>query len=389
MNKKGYHLRHFIILLVLAANLSAVLGQESSTAKSSAVAAVAPTHVKQRILTGWGGGKAEDVVPKAAETGFAELVVHHEDKKNFANFIELGKKHGIDIYAWMFLGDIPAWKKAFPDAKPPLQVMNAAENEELKRMQADKTPGKSQYQFGGEPVNEMEVLGMSLLCFHDPRVIEAFKKQVDEMLIVPGVKGVAFDYFGYQNYRCCLCPASQAQLAAYREQHPELSRELSLEHFSLETLVNFNNRLSAYVRTVNPKARVITHIYPVYLPEPLYGNRLDLDVCGQTAAWFFKPFWSMKKIRAYSHIIAKDANRYHQRQRGAALIGYYSGPRNKHTTKSEKRLTAELRAILDGGCTRVHVCSFNHVLKTPEAAKVFRKFFGKPNGGNAAKKQNR
>ena len=46
--------------------------------------------------------------------------------------------------------------------------------------------------------------------------------------------------------------------------------------------------------------------------------------------------------------------------------------------KAPARLEAELQAILDGGCTRVQVCSFNDVLKTPEAAAVFRRFFGQP-----------
>jgi len=325
-----------------------------------------------RVLTGWGGGKAEAVVPKAAEIGFTELVVHHEDATNFTHFIELGKQHGIDIYAWLFLGDIPAWKKAYPDSKPPLQVMNAAEEEALKRIQADKTPGKSQYQSGGEPVNKTEVLTTPLLCFHDPRVLEAFKQQIDEMLSFPGMKGVAFDYIGYQNYRCCLCPVSQAQFAAYRKKHPELSRELAQKCFSLETLVDFNNKLADYVRMVCPDAKVITHVYPVHLPEPLYGNRLDLDVCAQTAAWYFEPFWSVDKIKAYSRVIAKEANQYYSRPRGAALIGVADGS----PAKSRERLTAELQAILDGGCSRVHVCSLNAVLNNPETAEVFHSFFG-------------
>jgi hypothetical protein len=333
-----------------------------------------------RVLTGWGGGRAAEIVPKAAETGFAELVLHHEDAANFAACIALGKEHDIGIYAWLYLGDLPAWKQAFPGVEPPLQVMSPAEQEALKRQQADKTPGKSGYQFGGEPRLDLEVLETPLLCFHDPRVSLAFKKQIDAVLSLPGVRGVAFDYFGYQNYRCCCCPESQQQLEAYRAQHPEFSREVALQHFSLSTLVEFNNRLAAYAYSVRPDAKVITHVYPVYLPEPLYGNRLDLDACGQTAAWFFEPFWSVEKIKAYAQIIALEANRYYSRPRGAALIGYYNAPAN-FPVKSPERLKLELQAILDGGCTRVQVCSCNDVLKTPEAAAVFRSFFGKQEKG--------
>lgn len=325
-----------------------------------------------RILTGWGGGKADDVVPKAAAVGFSELVVHHENAANFARFIELGKEHNIDIYAWMFLGDLPAWKKVFPDEAPPLQVMRPAEDEALKRLQADKTPDKSGYQWGGEPVTGTEVLLTPLLCFHDARVTEMFEKQFAEMLAFPGIKGVAFDYVGYRNYRDCLCPTSQSALKDFRAQHPELAAEVAGSRFALETLIDVNNRLSACVRKSKPDAKVSTHVYPVYLPEPLYGNRLDLDVCAQTAAWFFEPFWSVEKIREYSRVIVEQANRYHARPHGAALIGC-----GKRPVKTKERLTAELQAILDGGCTRVHVCSLNAVLNDPDAAAAFRGFFGR------------
>lgn len=361
--------------LAWAASIPALPGQPAAAPAEPAAANVAgPARTERRILTGWGGGKAADVVPKAAEAGFSELVVHHEDPANFAAFIGLGRQCGIGVYAWLYLGDLPAWRNAFPDAAPPLQEMSPDEQEHLKRIQADKTPGKSRYQFGGEPVNDWEVLETPLLCFHDPRVLEAFKRQVVEMLHFPGVKGVAFDYLGYRNYRCCLCPTSQGELAAYRAKRPELSGEQALQRFSLEKLVEFNNRLAAYARTVNPGAQVIAHVYPVYLAEPLYGNRLDLDVCAQTAAWYFEPFWSTEKIRRYSRIIAREANRYHPRPRGAALIGF-----GKYPVKSGGHLAAELQAILDGGCSRVHVCSLNDVLNTPEAASVFRSFFGQPN----------
>ncbi|MBT4815935.1 MAG: hypothetical protein HON70_09560 [Lentisphaerae bacterium] len=359
-------------VLTVAASCSVLMGY----AQTPTPFPRAGTPGGRRILTGWGGGKADDVVPKAAAVGFRELVVHHENAGNFARFIELGKQHEIDIYAWLYLGDLPAWKKAFPEHPPPVQVMNSEENAALERIKADQSVGKSQYQFGGEPVGITEVLLTPLLCFHDPRVLEAFKKQIGEMLSVPGVKGVAFDYIGYQNYRCCRCTQSQNRLATYRRQHVELTEEQSLARFSLETLVAFNNLLSAHARTVKPDAKVITHVYPVYLPEPLYGNRLDLDVCGQTAAWFFAPFWSLDKIREYARTISGEGKRYHRRPDGAALIGYYNSP-EKYPVKSRERLTAELQAILDGGCPRVHVCSFNHVLKSSVAEEVFRAFFGR------------
>ena len=322
------------------------------------------------VLTGWGGGKPEEVVPQAAGIGCAQIVVHHDNAKSFTEFIRLGREHNIDVYAWMFLGDRAAWKKAYPDVDPPMQVMNADEMAAFDRLKADKTPDKSGYQWGGEPHGKREVLLTPLMCFHDPRVLDAFKKQMDEMLAFPGVAGIAFDYVGYQNYTCCRCPTSLAQLAAYRQKHPELSEEEARKRFSLETLVDFNNQLSAYIYKVKPDAKVMTHVYPVYLPEPLYGNRLDLDECCQTAAWFFEPFWSTEKITSYSRIIVDEANRYHKRPVGAGLIGVGRRP-----AKSPERLLTELSAILAGGCTHVHVCALNEVLKNPESAEVFKRFF--------------
>jgi hypothetical protein len=369
-------MKPFAVLFVMmwVVSLQAACGPTSAARVSREAA-----NVERRVLTGWGGGRPESVVPKAAAVGFAELVVHHDNADQFARYIALGKEHGIDIYAWMYLGDIPAWRHAFPDVEPPMQVMTEAEDAALARIAADTSFGKSGYQVGGEPIGELEVLETPLLCFHDPRVAQAFEKQIDEILSIPGVTGVAFDYFGYRNYRCCHCETSRAQLAAFRREHPDLSSEQSLARHSLETLVAFNNRLSAYARSVKPSARVITHIYPVYLPEPLYGNRLDLDVCAQTAAWYFEPFWSAEKITAYARTIARDANRYYARPRGAAFVGYMNRA-DMFPVKSPARLTAELQAVLDAGCTRVHVCSFNAVLDTPQVAEVFHRFFAESSG---------
>jgi len=56
--------------------------------------------------------------------------------------------------------------------------------------------------------------------------------------------------------------------------------------------------------------------------------------------------------------------------------GFQHPAQEAYPVKSGERLAAELQAILDGGCLRVQVCSFNDVLSTPEAAAVFRRYFG-------------
>ena len=327
-------------------------------------------------LTGWGGGKPEEIVPQAAAVGFTEIIVWNHDTNYLSRLIELGQKHDIGIYSSIHLADVKDWQKRRKGIVPPLQEMNKEENAALERIEADKTKDKSRYQYGGEPVQPMEVLTSQMLCFHAPEVVGFLKEQVRDILAVPGIKGVAFDYFGYRNYRCCRCARSTAAFEAWHRQRPALSAEKALEQFSLETLVDFNNTLARYARSIRPGAKVQCHVYPVFLPEPLYGNRLDVDYCGQTAAWYFEPLWSLEKTRGYSRVIFGQEKRYSQRPEGVALVGVYNKP-ELYPVKGAKRLAQELQAILDGGGDRVQVCSLNDVLKDPPTREVFKRFFKK------------
>jgi len=347
-------------------------------------------------LTGWGGGKPEEIVPPAAEAGFDEIIVGNPDPQYLGQLVALGRKHKIGIYSSIQLGDLRDWKKRRPDVNPPLQKMNADENAALERIRADKTKGKSGYQYGGEPVHGIEVLQTPLLCFHDPQVRTFFEEQIRDRLRVPGLRGIAMDYFGYQNYRCCRCPASMEAFEAWHKQHADLPSDVALDRFALDTLVEFVNGLARYARSVRADAKVACHIYPVFLSEPLYGNRLDVDFCGQTAAWYFDPLWSYEKIRSYTRVICGQEKKHFARPEGVAMIGVYTRPA-LYPVKSPERLTGELQAILDGGGDRVQVCSLNDVLKDPATREVFQRFFrrdaaagptGEPPAAPPARKQN-
>jgi hypothetical protein len=340
--------------------------------------ALATAHAENGFvqLTGWGGGKPEEVVPQAAEAGFTELIVVNHDTNYLYRLVEAGRPHGIGAYACIHLSDIKDWQKRRPGIAPPLQEMNPEENAALARVEADQTRGKSCYQYGGEPHQPVEVLTSPLLCFHTPEVVEFFKEQVRDILAGPGLKGVAFDFFGYRNYRCCRCARSMAAFEAWHRQHPALARDKALDQFSLETLVDFTNTLARYARSLRPGIKVQCHVYPVFLPEPLYGNRLDVDYCGQTAAWYFEPLWDMEKIRDYTRVIFGQEKKYFQRAKGVALVGVYNRP-DLYPVKGPDRLAQELQAILDGGGDRVQVCSFNDVLNDPPTLEVFKRFFKK------------
>ena len=325
-------------------------------------------------LMAWGGtGNPEDLVTKAADIGVTDIIAGSRDPKNLAALVEAARKHSIGVYATIMLRP-DSWKKKYPGKPVPLQKMNEEENRVLASLQKPDSRRQLIYQWGEEPQQGTEVLIYDLLCFHHLEVKELLKEQIREILSVPGITGVAFDGFGYRNYRCCRCPLS---MELFRKQAPDLeagSEKQALDKFSLDTLVAFNNDLADFARTVKPDARTVNHIWPVFLPDPLYGNRLDIDYCGQTAAWFFP--WDLEKVQSRARAIVVDEKAHHPRANGAALIGFYNMP-EVFPLKSPECIAAELDAILAGGCTDVQLCSLDDVLRTPEVAAVFRKYFAK------------
>jgi hypothetical protein len=179
-----------------------------------------------------------------------------------------------------------------------------------------------------------------------------------------------------------------AAFETWQRQHPAPASDQPLEQFSLETLVEFNNTLARYARALRPGAKVQCHVYPVFLPEPLYGNRLDVDYCGQTAAWYFEPLWSLQKTRDYARVIFGQEKKHFARAEGVALVGVYDRP-ELFPVKGPERLAQELQAILDGGGDRVQVCSLNDVLKDEATREVFRRFFKKPRPAQQERRQGR
>jgi len=323
-------------------------------------------------LAGWGGGDPEEVVPKAADIGFTEIIAFSGEPAYLEKLANVAKKHQMDVYGTVNL-DAHRWKHRYRDQVPPLQQMNERENAERVKLTKEDYRREKNYQWGGEPVQPgKETLVVDMLCFHDDRVKTLLKEHIREIVAVRGIKGVAFDGFGYQNYRSCLCPHSMRLLEKYHKQHNELSPEKAAERFSLKTLVSLTNELSDYARSIKPDIKIACHIWPVFEAEPLYGNRLDVDYCGQTAAWYFP--WDLAKVRSYARVISGDAKKYYRRANGVAFLGFFDRS-EKFPGKSVERIEAELKAILDGGCDRVQVCSVNDVIKSPAIANVFRKYF--------------
>ena len=142
--------------------------------------------------------------------------------------------------------------------------------------------------------------------------------------------------------------------------------------FSLDSLVAFNNDLSAFVRKAKPGAKLATHVYPTFLPEPLYGNRLDVDYCCQTVAWFFQPYWTKERITRYTQVVVGEQAKYFPNAQGIPFIGVYTG--RPYCDKSPERFAEELETAWATTASRAFsTCSFDEFVKHPELRAAFLK----------------
>lgn len=309
---------------------------------------------------GWGSAREMDqLIAAAMETEFNALIFSGS-KESMRGVSARLRLVGIQSYWWFSI------TTRAPEMKDFIQVMSPEEEKALAEIVADKDPRKHGYQWGGEPLpDRTDVLQARLLCFHRPEVVAWSKAQIRAVVeACPELTGVALDYFGYQNYRCCRCAESMRQFeAALATGGPlaGLPRETALDVFSRNTLVDVINELADYVRALRPTAKVAIHVYPTFLPEPLYGRRLKVDYCCQTAAWFFEPYWSDEKVRRYARTIASERNADYPPYRGIPFVGVYVG--RPFADKSPERLRRELALIrAAAGSDDLSVCNFNDLV---------------------------
>ena len=338
-----------------------------------------PAHAGEKIaLVGWGiDAKNLDTCFKdASAVGFDALITWSIEPEFLAKAVAAGEAHGVRVYSSLApMGRFAAlWKKAYPEVPVPWQQMSEKEQAAETFLAAGKNRFITPYQHGGEPTMATEVLLTKIICMSNPEAVQLFEQQLDGILSVKGLAGIGFDGFGYQNYKRCHCPHCEKAFAAYCQKHPELPPKDAEETFFRTMLVEYINHLADYARTKRADAKTTIHIWPVFAPEPLYGNRLNLDFCGQTTAWF--TIWPEEKIAEYAKRITGEEKKYHSRQQGVGMIGYYNSP-GKFPFKSPEQVDLELRTMIENGCLRIQVCSALHVLRNPDIATVFTKHFGK------------
>ena len=337
----------------------------------------APSAPAQRftMLMGWDlRGSPGESIPQAAAIGVTDIIVPAQAGPALEKTLEIAHRHGINVYALVQLNTgVARWAGKYPHEPPPLQGLTDEEQQSVRFLRDGKDKKDPAYsQWGGEPVDKRDVLIYDMLSFHDPRVMDLLKDDIRAAAAIRGIKGIAFDVFGYQNFRCDRSPAAMKAFEQYRKAHPSLSENAAFEQFSFDMLVKYNNALADFARSLRPDIMIANHVWPSYAPQPLYGNRLDIDYCGQSAAWFLP--YPPSRIATYAMTIARQEKLFHQRASGVALIGFFNQPGGCFPVKSADQVESELKAILAGGCNRLMVCSIGDVLRTPAVADVFRKY---------------
>ncbi|MEI6165643.1 MAG: hypothetical protein WCS52_00460 [bacterium] len=326
------------------------------------------------ILTGWGIDEKnpEAFIANARAIGFDELIAGSTDPAFLKKAVDIGKTNNIKIFSCLHPITKSMWEKYAPTRPVPWQKMTEDEEAARKFIATGNNRYIIPYQFGGEPIMSNEVLAAKILCLSDMDARELLKPIIDDIVTVPGIEGVAFDGFGYQNYRRCYCEHCQSLLEDYSQKHPEIPKNERETIFFRDALVDYINYLADYARSKNRNIKTSIHIWPVFTQEPLYGNRLDIDYCGQTAAWY--TLWPEGKIAEYSRIISQEAKKYHPRQQGVGMIGYYDLP-GQFPVKDANRVDMELRTMIHNGCYRIQVCGAQDVINNKEVSAVFRKYF--------------
>jgi len=265
--------------------------------------------------------------------------------------IKQAKTKGLSVYAWMVNlahGGSQALRTEHPEY---YQVVKPHE----------------QARIGTPRVNpdRVNVHGGEWLC-PDRGLIDYDREIIEEIVTNYDIDGLALDYVGYRNYYACFCEYSNQKRKEYALSHPGLTEKQVLEQYSEESLVAYVADVAALAKGIDPRLALGIHIYPDFDPNPLYGNRLPVDYCGQTVAWFYKPFWSYGKVFDKARQYKQAEGKYHEGNTFVPFVGVASGER----LKPADRVRTEIRIAGASGARSVMLAFYRTFLDHPELAHV-------------------
>ncbi len=183
--------------------------------------------------------------------------------------------------------------------------------------------------------------------------------------------GIGLDYLGYRNYYACFCDYSRAQRLQFAEAHPEMDAKEVLAKYSEERLVEWTRQTRELLLKIKPDLKLAIHIYPDFDLNPLYPSKLHVDYCGQTVAWFYKPFWSYGKILDLCEAYQAESGKHHAFNRFVPFVGVYGGDK----LKTPERLRREIRIAGSVGAQGIMLAFFETFREHPELIEVVKEEF--------------
>lgn len=191
---------------------------------------------------------------------------------------------------------IPIVSKEFADQHPDcMQRMQSFEESMVKILY--EAPYETFNKYVMQSHQEFNTLySGNWVCFEHEESVQELCRMIGKKFDAHPIDGIALDVFGFKNMYACFCSRCDSLRKEIKAKNPDRTDEEILASFSEESLIRISQRLYDYVKSIQPKAIVTCHIYPNFNPNPYYGNRFKVDYCGQTIAWFFKPFWDLDEV---------------------------------------------------------------------------------------------
>ena len=316
----------------------------------------------------WGRVKDEESARAFAEIGVTDIIASGE--KGYV----AAKKYGLRAYC----GFGPCGlhdQVVTPEEKKHLDYLNVADlrkklpRDEFKRVR-DERRKAARCQFGGEPVTSPDLCPELIVCFLSDTNCVKSKARLEKTLAAnPLAEGVVFDYIGYSNLHSCECADCQTRRTAYLKENALDDTESNRNKFFRKSLVGYINSLADHARGLRPGIKVSIHLYPAFVPDPLYGKDLRADYIQQTVAWYFP--WPKDKIADYTRRILAD--RCSEGCQNVPFVGLNATEGQALGYKSPARLEEELKLILASGARSLGVCNGADMLKSGYR-EVFMKY---------------
>ncbi|MDD4017881.1 MAG: hypothetical protein PHV28_08030 [Kiritimatiellae bacterium] len=362
-NERNRMTKHFIphLLVVLLAGATAHAQMSASE----------PPKRFNRVFS-WGRLTDEDTARRFSRIGVTDIQVANNEQ------LALARKYGMIPYCGTFTPRGPHGQAMSSEEEKHFAYINGLDLKgrpsSEKNAEIDKRRLERKHRYGGEPVASLDTINsVRIPCFGSDVDYTLSRKSIDAICSrVDGVQGIFFDYIGYSNFKGCYC---EQCLAAYKAYLTEKGLEDTAKHkneFYRDRLVTYCNDMIGYVKSQHPDFKVVIHVYPTFLPEPLYGNRLKADFCGQTVAWYFP--WDAVKIRQYTRVTVMEQDKYFTGARGVPFVGLNRRP-GSLWVKDAATLDSELRTILASGGDTLMVCNGNDMIE-PGIDKVFATYCG-------------